>query len=40
MSVAEEKEWKEAVARGEEDWAGPEWRTTEGWEEKALCVEV
>ena len=33
-----EKEWKSAVAKGGELGSGEEWRITEGWEERPLCV--
>ena len=40
MSVDEEKEWKEACARGGEEGWVDEWSTMEGWEEKEPWVEM
>ena len=40
MSMTLEKEWKSAVAIGEDDSWGLLCRTTEGWEEKPLWVET
>lgn len=40
MSIVEENEWNDAVARGGEVEDGDEWRTTEGWELKPPWVET